>query len=235
MFRRLPTACAACALALATVTPSRADQSWTGATSTDWFTAGNWSTAVPTGTDHVTIDTVNPNATVVGTPGATAISVIVGNTATGMLTIQNGGTVSSGGGGDIGAFSGSTGAVTVTGAGSSWTTNSTGLGVGLGGTGTLTIQNGGTVSSNGNTATIGLNFGSTGNVTVTGAGSSLTTNSHLLDIGHGGTGTLTIQNGGTVSSGGGNIGFNSGSTGTVTVAGAGSSLTTSSGGLDVGL
>ena len=57
--RRLPTACSAFALALATVTPSRADQTWTGNVSTDWFTAGNWSTAVPTNTDDVTIDTVN--------------------------------------------------------------------------------------------------------------------------------------------------------------------------------
>ena len=114
--RRLPTACSAFALALATVTPSRADQTWTGNVSTDWFTAGNWSTAVPTNTDDVTIDTVNPHATVVGTAGAAANNVFVGNFGTGMLTIQNGGTVSSNGG-IIGNNSGSTGTVTVTGAG----------------------------------------------------------------------------------------------------------------------
>ena len=66
------------------------------------------------------------------------------------------------------------------------------------GTGTLTIQNGGTVS-NTNIGLIGSNVGSTGTVTVDGAGSAWT-NSTNLAVGNSGTGTLTIRNGGTVSS-----------------------------------
>ena len=216
MLRGLPTACAACALALATVAPARADQTWVGANSNDWFDAGNWSGgAVPTSTDHVTIDTVDPNTTVVGAVGATANGLTVGDISAGMLTIQNGGTLTSGGG-TIGNQSGSTGIVTVDGAGSSWT-NSGGLFVGFSGTGTLTIQNGGTVSSSGG----GAIDGSTGTVTVTGTGSSWTTGSAELFVGSSGIGTLTIQNGGTVSSGFGVIGSNFGSSGTVTVTGAG--------------
>ena len=48
---------------LAATTPSRADFDWTGAVSTDWFDAGNWSGGVPTngpsGTDpSAIIDTI---------------------------------------------------------------------------------------------------------------------------------------------------------------------------------
>ena len=173
MLRRLPTACAACALALATVTPARADETWVGGTSNDWFDATNWSGGVvPTPADNVTIDTVDPNTTVVGAVGATANGLTVGDISAGLLTIQNGGTLTSGGGGTIGNQSGSIGIVTVDGAGSSWTTGSSGLAVGNNGTGTLTIQNGAAVSSNG--GSIGAASGSTGTVMVTGAGSSWT-------------------------------------------------------------
>ena len=50
-------------LVLATSTPSRATD-WTGGTSTDWFTATNWSAGVPTSAGTAKIDTVAPNATV---------------------------------------------------------------------------------------------------------------------------------------------------------------------------
>ncbi len=79
-------------LVLATSTPSRATD-WTGATSTDWFTAGNWSAGVPTSAVDVNIDTVAPNATVVGAAGAQANTVFVGISGTGTLTIQSGGNV----------------------------------------------------------------------------------------------------------------------------------------------
>ena len=61
--------------------------------------------------------------------------------------------------------------------------------------------------------------GSQGTVTVSGTW----TNVGTLVVGGLGTGTLTIQDGGTVSSGGGgSIGLAAGSTGTVTVTGPGS-------------
>src|SRR6266511_4290970 len=76
-----------------TMTPSSAAEFWTGAVSTDWFDAGNWTVAVPTNTDSTRIDTVTPNATVIGTAGALATGLRVGVATTGALTIQNGGTV----------------------------------------------------------------------------------------------------------------------------------------------
>jgi T5SS/PEP-CTERM-associated repeat protein len=218
------TSVVALGLALAMTTPSHAD-SWTGTSSNDWFTAGNWSGGVPTIFDYAMIGTDTPNATVVGAPGAVAGNLFVGYLGTGTLTIQNGGALSNQYG-FIGydPSSGSTGTVTVSGAGSSWT-NSGALFVGYGGTGTLTIQSGGAVSNG--IGYIGYNPGSTGTVIVTGAGSSWT-NSSDLSVGYGGTGTLTIQNGGAVTNGIGYISYNPGSTGAVTVSGTGSSWTNSS-------
>ena len=71
--------------------------------------------------------------------------VVVGGQGTGTLTIQDGGTVNSGGG-SVGLSAGSNGTVTVTGPGSTWINGpSGGLNIGSFGTGTLTIANGGRV------------------------------------------------------------------------------------------
>jgi T5SS/PEP-CTERM-associated repeat protein len=210
-------------LVLATSTPSRATD-WTGGTSTDWFTATNWSAGVPTSADVANIDTATPYATLVGAPGAHANNVRVGIFGTGTLTIQNGGTVSNNYG-YLGASANSTGTVTVDGTGSAWT-NSFNLLVGYANaaTGTLTIQNGGAVSNA--TSYVGVFGGSTGTATVDGAGSAWT-NSDSLVVGLSGTGMLTVRNGGKVSSIGGYLGNDPGSTGTAKVDGAGSSWTSS--------
>jgi len=121
-------------------------------------------------------------------------SLIVGSAGTGMLTVSNGGTVSSTTG-IIGLSAGSVGNATVTGAGATWTDTGF-LFVGSNGTGTLTVSNGGTVSNT--NGIVGNAPGSTGNATVTGAGSTWT-NSLQLRVGIGGTGTLTVSNGGHVS------------------------------------
>lgn len=214
-------------LVLATTMPSRAAD-WTGSASTDWFMAGNWSPAsVPTGLDQVSINTVTPNPTVVGATGAVAIGLRVGDSATGMLTVQNGGALSSGTS-YIGYADGSNGTVTVTDNGSVWTTSA--LNVGHLGTGTLIIQNGGVVNT-GNAVIIGVGSAGShvavGAVTVDGAGSTWTNISSFV-VGLYATGTLTIQNGGAVSSGTSWIGRLGGSIGAVTVTGAGSSWTASS-------
>src|SRR5262245_16426240 len=111
----LATTVVAAAL-LAATSSTRAQTNWTGAISSDWFTPGNWSAGVPTGGLTV-IDTVTPNAPVVGAAGATA-QLVVGFSRTGALTIGGGGTV-----------------------------NSSSIIVGVSGTGTLRIANGGTVNS----------------------------------------------------------------------------------------
>ncbi|MCP4565836.1 MAG: autotransporter domain-containing protein [Bosea sp.] len=147
--------------------------------------------------------------------------LFVGDSGTGTLTIENGGSVSTSET-SVGWRTGGIGTVTVTGAGSAWT-NSGLLYVGYEGTGTLAIENGGTVTS-GSLTYIGRSSGSTGSVTVTGAGSTWT-NNDTLAVGSSGTGTLIIEDGGTVSNARGFVGWQTGGTGTVTVTGAGSTWT----------
>ena len=102
------------------------------------------------------------------------------------------------------------------------------LAVGQNGTGMLVIRNSGTLADIG--GFIGNLPGSQGTATVSDVGSTWTNIGNLV-VGGLGTGTLTIQNGGTVNSGGGvSIGLAAGSTGTVTVTGAGSSLNIGPGG-----
>ncbi|HUS93276.1 MAG TPA: PEP-CTERM sorting domain-containing protein [Phycisphaerae bacterium] len=142
----------------------------------------------------------------------------VGNFGGGTLTIEAGGQVSSLSG-YLGYESGCTGTGTVTGAGSTWT-NSGGLWVGRYGSGTLNIEAGGKVSNT--DGYLGSNPGSTGTATVTGAGSTWTNSGSLYVGNYYGSGTLTIEAGGQVSSLSGYLGRDYGSTGTVTVTGAGS-------------
>lgn len=203
---------------------------WIGVTSTDWFTATNWSNGVPTATNFGNIDTTAPNATEVGAPGAQVPGLLVGNFGSGTLTIQNGGTLSSGAV-TLGNNTGSIGIVTLDGAASSWT-NSGIVFVGRSGTGTLTIRNGGKLNSSGVSTIfggiLGDASGSSGAVTVDGAQSSWT-NFALLAVGGSGTGSLTISNGGAVSSVRTFVGLNSGSSGNATVDGIGSTWTASGG------
>jgi outer membrane autotransporter protein len=133
-------------LAFGPAAPASA-QDWTGATSSDWFTGSNWSTGTPPTqiSIGVIIDAVVPNPTVVDAPGALVGVMTVGDTGTGSLTIQNGGTLSSVFGTIIGSNPGSVGTVTVTGAGSTFPTGA--IVVGGAGTGTLTIGGGGTVAT----------------------------------------------------------------------------------------
>ena len=157
-------------------------------------------------------------------------SMGAGYSGAGTMSILQGSKVSSTDG-YIGYKSGSTGTVTVDGAGSAWT-NSGKLYVGYSyGHGTLNITDGGAVSNS--SSYIGRYSDSMGEVTVDGDGSTWT-NSGGLYVGHYyGHGTLHITGGGEVSSSSGYIGYYSGSTGQVTVDGAGSTWT-NSGSLYVG-
>ncbi len=186
-------------------------QTWNGSSSTNWFTPGNWTPAgTPTSSGSVIIDngsTANP--VVIGATGAAASDLTIGSTP------------------------GATGALSITGAGSLTTglTNN-GLAVGDWGNGTVTVSAGGTLISP--YAVLGNNFNSTGTVTVTGAGSTWT------------AGTLYVaadqSTANVIVSAGGKLtalvvldiaDFVPGGSGTVTVTGAGSNLTTT-GSLSVG-
>ena len=165
---------------------------------------------------------------------ANALNLIVGESGVGTLAVQNGGTVTDFGG-FVGDLPGSQGTATVSGPGSTWTNTGT-IQVGGLGTGTLTIENGGTLNSSGG-GSIGLSTGSTGTVTVTGPGSTWNDGPDGgLNVGSFGSGALTIANGGTVindSTFASNIGEGADSVGTVTVTGAGSTWSSSSG-LNIG-
>ena len=93
---------------------------WTGAVDNDWFNTGNWSGGVPAAGGIGVIDTT-VNAPEITSAGAVAGYTYVGNTATGALTVSDGGTLTSSSYSYIGINAGSTGTATVTGAGSSWT------------------------------------------------------------------------------------------------------------------
>ena len=217
---------AAIAFLAASMVPAHAQSDWTGQFTSNWFLAGNWIGGFPRQTDDGNINTETPNPTVLSDPGALARNLTIGANGTGMLTIQNGGTLADSSGA-IGNLPGGVGTVTVTGAGSSWS-NAGNMVVGGQGTGTLIIQDGATaqdgVSSGG--SSIGLLASSTGTVIVTGSGSSWINGPQAgLNIGSFGTGTLTIANGGRVvdiTPLVTNIGSAAGSHGAVTVTGAGS-------------
>ncbi|WP_332119523.1 autotransporter domain-containing protein [Azorhizobium caulinodans] len=169
-----------------------------------------------TGTSTVTVTGTDTGLTSTG-------SLIVGNFGAATLTVQAGGSVTSNGS-VIGRHSASSS--TVNGTGSTWTTGNLQIGgdasdaSGTLGTGTLTISSGGKVVST--AAQVGAVSGAQGTVTVEGAGSSWQVNSGALSVGFNGTGTLTVRDGASVSSGDATIGSNVSSGGTVTVTGTGS-------------
>jgi T5SS/PEP-CTERM-associated repeat protein/autotransporter-associated beta strand protein len=162
----------------------------------------------------------------------------VGLSSLGALTVKNGGTVTSLSG-FVGQLAGSSGSgATVTGANSTWNVTGGsslgGFGVGNGGSGSLSILAGGSVNAVGSPVNIGAgpNSTSVGTGTVLVDNGQLIANGGIISVGVAGTGgsTMTVQNGGQVSSDGGAIGGfspsssngNNAATGTVTVTGAGS-------------
>ena len=126
------------------------------------------------------------------------LSLDVGYSGTAMLTVENGGKVSSANG-SLGFNASAKGTAIVTGQGSSWI-NREYLVVGRYGTAALRVENGGVVTNT--QAYIGSISGSFGVVTVTGAGSTWTNSEDLYVggyMGSFGTGTLRVENGGTVN------------------------------------
>ena len=144
-------------------------------------------------------------------------TLTVGGWGSGSLVITNGGDVSSLGG-SIGREAPSDGSVTVDGGGSTWTTTFADVTIGSYGSGTLNITNGG-AASNAARVFVGYHADSNGSVTVSGVDSTWT-NTNYLAIGHYGSGTMSIADGGTVLNDRGDIGANGGSSGAVTVDGA---------------
>jgi T5SS/PEP-CTERM-associated repeat protein len=158
----------------------------------------------------------------------TQTQLIVGNNGTGTLNVKNGADVNVSGFNSttsLGHHAGSSGTVTVDGPGSTWTTADQ-LWIGEHGTGTFTVQNGGSVTTSsaaGDKTIIGVFADANGFATVAGAGSTWTQTDGLT-VGNSGPGTLTVSNGGSLTTTGLSIGGGSGASGSVTVTGSGSTL-----------
>ncbi|WP_168205985.1 S-layer family protein [Geobacter sp. FeAm09] len=172
---------------------------------------------------HGTTQTVTKNNIAYNLTLAATNPLGFGYLGSGTLSITGGATATSKVG-YLGYLAGSTGAATVSGSGSKWTDNAE-LYIGYSGAGSLAIANGGTVT-NTSYGYIGNNAGSTGSVTVDGAGSTWNNSNTQLYVGSFGSGTLAITNAGVVSNLGAYLGYNAGSSGTVTVDGPGSQWNT---------
>ena len=167
-----------------------------GANSSGTLNVINGGNILQTGGDGIVGYGATGKATVDGTgskwinSGTTSAIQVGWGSGNGTLSIINGGSVSDTFGqiGYSGTGAGSGGTVTVDGAGSTWT-NSSNLNVGAYGNATLNITNGGSVSSA--TAVVGNGTGANGTVTIDSAGSW--TNSGVLKLGQGGSGTLNLN------------------------------------------
>ena len=148
-------------------------------------------------------------------------ALIVGRTGTGTLDVQGGGRVNVDSYAVVDSGTGCTGQVTVSGAGSQLTSQY--LTIGYRGTGSLTVEDGGVVTTNGY-AGIGTSSTGVGAVTVAGPGAQWTIIDPLV-VGPSGSGTLDVQAGGWVNANSDAcVAIATGSTGQVTVGGAGAQL-----------
>ncbi len=213
------------ALFLLSGTPGlAADFQWTGAESTDWYTANNWlengaaTTNTPKTGDNVTINTT-ANAPVLPTGRGTEYisTFVIGDTATGRVTSN---ATINGERTRLGASAGGNGTLTLGAGGQVQMDNS--IIVGDAGTGRIDMSAGAT----GQTASIilGNADGSSGALTLSGSGTSLRTygtGANGLSVGNSGTGTLNVSNGAFIESDQAIIGRNAGGKGSVTLSGAG--------------
>lgn len=173
--------------------------------------------AVVSTTDGISLgdmSTAQGNLTVTSSATLSTPSILsVGTEGRGTMLVSDGGSVSAGQG-IVGLWASSSGEVSLTGADSLW--ENTELYVGAYGSGNLSILEGAQAVSG--ITTIGYAGSGTGAILVSGIGSRLETAEDLL-VGTGGSATLSIENGGAVSAN------NTTLNGTVTVMGAGSTLT----------
>ncbi|MEQ8282395.1 MAG: autotransporter-associated beta strand repeat-containing protein, partial [Parvibaculum sp.] len=214
-----------------------ADTNWTGAVDGDWFNAANWTNGVPANTGAYS-NINGPVTAVVGAPGGTTedrTSVGSGSGVSGSVTIENGGSLTTGCCFYLGN-NGGTGTMTVSGTGTVTTTDIFMIG-NYTSTGHLTIENGGTVNS-GSSTFVGRWDGSTGFATVTGQDSVWNTSWNLTLAGEVSSsltahGELTISDGGLVRVNSGNsalrIGYAADSTGLLNIGAAEGDLAAAAG------
>ena len=164
------------------------------------------------------------------------LALMVGSYGTGSLGISNGADVVAGSFMVLGRYAASAGSVTVDGAGSSLkvTSNTTNSVVGWAGRGDVVISNGASLEVYG--GILGRDAGGIGTLRVTGVGSQWNDRLYLI-VGYSGSGTLTVDNGGTVNVKDGTgiiyIANQAGSAGTVNIGAASGAAAQAAGVLNV--
>ena len=155
----------------------------------------------------------------------------VGKAGQGTLTLSNNGEVITTGDGILGSQAGSTGSATITDPGTEWQINGE-LKVGDNGNATMQVENGGFVSLAGNLAI--ADSGGTSTLTLDGIGSRIIAGGTSVTIGGKGDGTLTVQNAADAVFSGASVSLGENSTGTGTLTVQGSNTMMSTGSLTVG-
>ncbi|HEY4201822.1 MAG TPA: autotransporter domain-containing protein [Devosiaceae bacterium] len=161
-----------------------------------------------------------------GSKLVTDVGFYIGENGSGSALIKDGADVTAGSVA-LGRFMGSRGDITVTGVGSTVTDHSDFI-VGSVNAGTLTVAAGGEVTTDA-FGELGYFTGSNGSAAVTDSGSAWNIGGKL-EIGRGGTGSLLVAEGGTVSAAGGVvIGLDAGSTGKLVIGGDTNAAATAAG------
>jgi fibronectin-binding autotransporter adhesin len=156
--------CAGCSTtAVGTVTVSGAGTTWTNSAGLAIGASGTGQVTIAGGGKVLTGPSGGFLGVLAGATGTMTVTdpgsawnisdqLTVAGAGSGMMIVQNGGTVTNAAG-TIGVSSGSIGAVSVTGTGSAWTSSGN-VTVGLAGTGTLTVAGGGAVNVGGGAGTV---------------------------------------------------------------------------------
>ncbi len=201
---------------------------WTGTSGSDWNNASNWSpSSVPQSADTVIIDLNAGNQPLIDAASVSISILTIGSTtASGSntaLSLQNGATLTTSGSILIANAANSYGTLSLSGSGTSITASSS-VRI-FSGTGFINILDGASLTTT-SFVEVGSLAGSNGTLHISGANSQL--NLTTFYVGINGSGTALIENGGKIVSASNDftLAFNAGSSGTLTVRNAGSSLTT---------
>ena len=190
------------------------DVDWQGKKSTDWFDDKNWkSSDVPNADINAIIDDISDNIAVINTSGAAVGNLIVGDSSTGMLTIQGSGILAAGNI-TLGSATAGNGTITLTGPNASLIDSGTFI-VGGNGTGILNVFNSSLANVNG----ILMSQASAGNATVTVDNARLI-NAAGLTIGDRSNAVFSVLDGASVTAGFVTTAQTLGSQGTLTLTNA---------------
>lgn len=182
--------------------------SWTGATSTDWFTGSNWEwgTGAPVAGDDARIGQMG---VVINGQDAAAENLFVGIVSAGGLTVQDGLNTTNT---TLGYNSGSSGTITVSGNLGEWT-NTGSTYIGNDGTGTVNVLTQGEFLG----GVVYLGAGTTGEATLSVSNQSRF-EAATFYIGYAGDGTFALEQDATATTGRTIIADGTGSSGSATVA-----------------